>query len=936
MAKAIQLTESASWIKELESSLKNHLTQSDDQDLINTIHALTPPSSLLDIKEFENNEHIAKHMRQTLSLSLLEELEENGPSLITDWALGWLKFPGLLLPINRAQSTKQLVLVQKFYCTFIARLLSRLKTQASTNADGMRWLFTLTDQWRLDYEGMTKIGFKKAASIRIPIAEPNIYAQEDEVGYLHLMNIFSAFQTGQLSAIPWRKLKPQEQFGGYLFFVICLSGVTYSQLKIIANMSLMKKSFDLPFSSLLLPLDSSLKLADVYDLNKLKSGENQTYRWIPDPVSASLHHRLRKGWVFESPKSGFYSQCIQDFLTSLKNTFRIQSASSKSDLHGGQINLLNNALNHFSNTSSLILASRAYQRRSLPAFIWHRLERDYDTKDLGFTSLNRLNSITLSQEGIPRQSVNISEEFIEPMVFDKLVKMGDDQNHWTESCLAIVKDYVEGRLELLAALALIEKRKMELELGAEALFTLLASWMQWIIENVNENNKSTLEYPAALLPPMVQIYDIYADFKDLDAESRIDEFDVLETESQYNKTNQEKLRRAWNSFHTYLIQIGHIDASQFTSIKMDSKLSRVGSAYISEPEFQLAREVLYSNTEHPLEFRNICLIILTLSYRLGLRRSEVSKLSTDHVSFLSGKIQNLSIQWWSERSLKSPSSTRIIPLNGLLSEREGLWLALMATARSRGLWISEDILHATALELNEQIKKYIDLSPVGSKGFLFLSDEFLNQGQKATVAVDRIIKFIHEALRAPGSSSADLRFHHLRHSCATNTLLLLMGKHLPNSEKYTFNTIYGNTAAINQLNRLQRKPLALDYLDPETRKKNFELRSTFARKHLLLSDDSSGADVYAVSRLLGHSSPMTTLTSYIHVIDLLVGAFLNERFCKFNERLKLAIHADFKPQLTDRIKSLKDENVGTTLLDKKVVGRPRRMPKVISLKQTLS
>ena len=351
MAKAIQLTESASWIKELESSLKNHLTQSDDQDLINTIHALTPPSSLLDIKEFENNEHIAKHMRQTLSLSLLEELEENGPSLITDWALGWLKFPGLLLPINRAQSTKQLVLVQKFYCTFIARLLSRLKTQASTNADGMRWLFTLTDQWRLDYEGMTKIGFKKAASIRIPIAEPNIYAQEDEVGYLHLMNIFSAFQTGQLSAIPWRKLKPQEQFGGYLFFVICLSGVTYSQLKIIANMSLMKKSFDLPFSSLLLPLDSSLKLADVYDLNKLQSGENQTYRWIPDPVSASLHHRLRKGWVFESPKSGFYSQCIQDFLTSLKNTFRIQSASSKSDLHGGQINLLNNALNHFSNTS---------------------------------------------------------------------------------------------------------------------------------------------------------------------------------------------------------------------------------------------------------------------------------------------------------------------------------------------------------------------------------------------------------------------------------------------------------------------------------------------------------------------------------------------------------------------------------------------------------
>jgi len=40
-------------------------------------------------------------------------------------------------------------------------------------------------------------------------------------------------------------------------------------------------------------------------------------------------------------------------------------------------------------------------------------------------------------------------------------------------------------------------------------------------------------------------------------------------------------------------------------------------------------------------------------------------------------------------------------------------------------------------------------------------------------------------------------------------------------------------------------------------------------------DDSSSSEVYVVACLLGHSSPMTTLASYIHIIDLLLGAWLN-------------------------------------------------------------
>ena len=143
--------------------------------------------------------------------------------------------------------------------------------------------------------------------------------------------------------------------------------------------------------------------------------------------------------------------------------------------------------------------------------------------------------------------------------------------------------------------------------------------------------------------------------------------------------------------------------------------------------------------------------------------------------------------------------------------------------------------------------------------------------------------------------------------------------------------MYGNLDAIEELNAPDRGPLAVDFSNIQVRINDFELRSTKAREVLLAGDDSSGSDLYAVSRLLGHSSPMTTLTSYIHVTDVLVGAFLNERFCAFPERLQLAIHPDFKSQLEARKKSLEDMQAEVTLLSAKVLGRPRK-PRVLKIK----
>lgn len=138
-----------------------------------------------------------------------------------------------------------------------------------------------------------------------------------------------------------------------------------------------------------------------------------------------------------------------------------------------------------------------------------------------------------------------------------------------------------------------------------------------------------------------------------------------------------------------------------------------------------------------------------------------------------------------------------------------LWLELITATRTRGLWSKADLLHASIQDLKKYIQNCKTHPLTTSHNFLFIEDSYLGQRNKSTAQVDKIITHIHEAIRSPGGSAAQLRFHHTRHSCACNTSLLLQGAHLPNSKKYLFNLMYGNPDAIEELNALDRGPWTL-------------------------------------------------------------------------------------------------------------------------------
>ena len=87
--------------------------------------------------------------------------------------------------------------------------------------------------------------------------------------------------------------------------------------------------------------------------------------------------------------------------------------------------------------------------------------------------------------------------------------------------------------------------------------------------------------------------------------------------------------------------------------------------------------------------------------------------------------------------------------------------------------------------------------------------------------------------------------------------------------------MFGNPSATKLLNLAGKGSFGIDYSDIQVQSQEFTSRAHKAREILLGGDDSSSSEVYVVSCLLGHSSPMTTLASYIHIIDLLIGAWLN-------------------------------------------------------------
>jgi integrase len=202
--------------------------------------------------------------------------------------------------------------------------------------------------------------------------------------------------------------------------------------------------------------------------------------------------------------------------------------------------------------------------------------------------------------------------------------------------------------------------------------------------------------------------------------------------------------------------------------------------------------------------------ILTISYRCGLRRMEVLKLELSDLLLFG--LPELLVRPTEARTLKTKSSTRKIPFYALLTSDE---LDRLSQWQKRRV----------AEEKESPFSEF--LFSVPARRFTFLPQ-------------DSLFKMLHQVMREV-TGDPTLRFHHLRHSFASRTALLLAASSGKWADRIQ-QVLPGHAEALASADAF--------------------------RLSLFKNNRMTRRDIWAVCTLLGHSSPEVSLEHYVHILDI--------------------------------------------------------------------
>lgn len=290
-----------------------------------------------------------------------------------------------------------------------------------------------------------------------------------------------------------------------------------------------------------------------------------------------------------------------------------------------------------------------------------------------------------------------------------------------------------------------------------------------------------------------------------------------------------KLTRALRDFQRYReIERGADSMVGAEIFSTADGLVPVDANVISEVEFLKIRERFAADAADELpglagtreagNLASIAALVLTLSYRCGLRRMEVLKLELDDL-LLGDSWPELLVRPTESRRLKTKSSTRKLPLAALLAPSEIEDLSKWAQHRRN----SET--------LSPSYSQFLFALP--TRGFL-------------CVPQDTLFDLLHRVMRKV-TGDQTLRFHHLRHSFASQAFIRLAASARGSAPALQV-TLPGYEALLQSANAFREKLFG---------------RTGMTRK-----------DLWAVCSLLGHSGPDVSVEHYIHHLDIVLAEAL--------------------------------------------------------------
>ena len=286
-----------------------------------------------------------------------------------------------------------------------------------------------------------------------------------------------------------------------------------------------------------------------------------------------------------------------------------------------------------------------------------------------------------------------------------------------------------------------------------------------------------------------------------------------------DKTDLNKICRL-SQFHEFLVafyNLPGINIFAFDEVNFSKKNNRVSANYLPDNTFENLLDNLGMENFRQIDRETrITIIIAILSFRTGLRRSEI--LGLRYEDLVGTTDQELIIKGHKYRKLKSASSQRRSLVYIFLKNREINFL---------NQWLK---LRRTELAHNKT-------------GILLTASPFSNK----IIPDDDIIQNLISLLKGAFCDDTTV-LHHGRHTFANNTFLAqtirtdIQTSDLPQS-------IINSSALINSININQ-------LIKPNSKK-----------------------SLYLLTSLLGHASPATSMLSYVHSADWLLGHYLRHESC---------------------------------------------------------
>lgn len=327
--------------------------------------------------------------------------------------------------------------------------------------------------------------------------------------------------------------------------------------------------------------------------------------------------------------------------------------------------------------------------------------------------------------------------------------------------------------------------------------------------------------------------------------------------SAYQNERQVTVARALRDFHDFLTR-NHGVEPDYTPDKYILKKGKKNKALSVDAEVLMPWEYsqlksyltrVVASSSHQ-DIARLVLATLILGYRAGFRRSEIHYLRVNDFSIWDEKpeVTEVIVKEHQLRTLKSPSAYRRIKIGVLLSPPERKFL----------------------LDLVKE-RKLRD----GIEAFVFRTLDCERPFVSAKQLFEPLVQLLKQVTGNP-----DMRFHHLRHSVATWNFWRWMA---PSS---------GQHSAIPTL----AKMVSFEQIAAE-RQAIIGVREGLA---------PSRRTLHALSMMIGHSHPTTTLRHYIHSTHVT----LHDQLCLVQPRLKKKVLAKLAGVTTrGLLKSMKNKAV---------------------------